>query len=278
MTVPSASVRDLPQLDDRALVTPEMAEAYSRNGHILVRRVASGEEIAAFRLVLRNAALTFNRETRPLEERDVYGRAFLQVMNLWTVDEGARRFTFARRFARVAAELMGVEAVRLYHDQALFKEPGGGPTPFHQDQHYWPLDTDKTITMWMPLVPVTEEVGSLTFVTGSHRLGGLGDLPISDESEETFRASIADRGLETVTHGAMNPGDATFHSGWTIHGAPGNPTGSVREIMTVIYMAADARVTEPDNANRVDDLATWLPGCVPGDFAASPLNPVLWPA
>ncbi len=276
MTELSTSVRDLPPLEDRSLVTPEMAEAYSRNGHILVRGVATGEEIAAFRPVLRGAALKFNRETRPLEERDVFGRAFLQVMNLWTVDEGARRFTFARRFARVAAELMGVEAVRLYHDQALFKEPGGGPTPFHQDQHYWPLDTDKTITMWMPLVPVTEAVGSMTFVTGSHRLGGLGDLPISDESEETFRAYIVARGLETVTHGAMNPGDATFHSGWTIHGAPGNPTGSVREIMTVIYMAADTRVTEPDNPNRVDDLATWLPGCAPGDLAASPLNPVLW--
>ena len=38
------------------------------------------------------------------------------------------------------------KSVRLYHDQALFKEAGGGITPWHQDQHYWPLDTDRTIT------------------------------------------------------------------------------------------------------------------------------------
>ena len=34
------------------------------------------------------------------------------------------RFTLARRFAKIAADLMGVEGVRIYHDQALFKEPG----------------------------------------------------------------------------------------------------------------------------------------------------------
>ena len=59
-----------------------------------------------------------------------------------------------------AAHLLGVDGVRLSHDQALFKEPGGGRTPWHQDQCYWPLDTDKTITMWMPLVDVPGEVGT----------------------------------------------------------------------------------------------------------------------
>lgn len=27
-----------------------------------------------------------------------------------------------------------VDGVRIYHDQALFKSPGGGPTPWHCDQ------------------------------------------------------------------------------------------------------------------------------------------------
>src|SRR5207249_11996994 len=55
----------------------------------------------------------------------------------------------------------------LYHDQALFKEAGGGRTPWHQDMYYWPLDTDRTITMWMPLVDVPAEVGSMLFASGS---------------------------------------------------------------------------------------------------------------
>ena len=116
----------------------------------------------------------------------------------------------------------------------------------------------------------------MTFATGSHRLGNLATLPISDESEAEFRKFIAARGLKTHTYGSMSPGDATFHAGWTLHGASGNPTPVMREVMTVIYMASDARVIEPDNPNRKADLETWLPGLKPGDPAASELNPVIW--
>ena len=62
-------------------------------------------------------------------------------------------------------------ACGIYHDQALFKEPGGGHTPWHQDQFYWPFDTEKTITMWMPLADLDPRVGSMTFATGSHTRG-----------------------------------------------------------------------------------------------------------
>ncbi len=267
---------ELPELGGACSVTDATRESFRRDGHAFVPGVASDDEIAAYRPVITAAADRFNPETREIEERDTYGKAFLQIMNLWTRDEGVRRFTLSPRFARIAADLMGVDGVRLYHDQALYKEPGGGPTPYHQDQYYWPLDTESTITMWMPLVPVTDEMGSMTFASGSHRLSYLGEVPISDESEAMFRELIVARGLTTHTYGAMRAGDATFHAGWTLHGAPGNPTRTMREVMTVIYMAADARVIEPDNPNRRNDLDTWLPGATPGGPAATHLNPVLW--
>lgn len=276
MNNPTESYSWLPDLDGERPVPNEIKDSYRRNGHALVRGLASADEVAAYRNVITAAVLRFNEEQRPLAERDTYGKAFLQIMNLWRRDAGVRRFTLARRFACVAAELMGVDGVRIYHDQALYKEPGGGPTPFHQDQYYWPLDTANTITMWMPLVRVTEEVGSMTFATASHRLGYIANLPISDKSEAEFRRFIAEHGLVTHSYGAMAAGDATFHSGWTLHGAGGNPTGEMREVMTIIYMAAEARVIEPDNPNRVADLETWLPGLKPGDIAASELNPVVW--
>ena len=88
----------------------------------------------------------FGAEQTRLENRDTYGKAFLKGMNLWSKDEGVRRFVLARRFAAIVANLLGVEGVHVYHDQALLTESGGGITPWHQDQHYWPLDTDNTIT------------------------------------------------------------------------------------------------------------------------------------
>src|SRR5512140_3690692 len=104
--------------------------------------------------------------------------AFIQVMNLWVRDEAVRRYVLARRFAKIAADLMGVKGVRIYHDQALYKEAGGGITPWHQDHYYWPMDTDNTITMWMPLMDITPEMGTLVFASGSQVNGHLGNIPI----------------------------------------------------------------------------------------------------
>ena len=250
--------------------------SYQQNGHILLREVAKPAEIEAYRPIIKEAAYQYNTEVRPLSERSTYGRAFLQIMNLWTKDRAVQKFVLARRFARIAAELMGVKGVRLYHDQALFKEPGGGPTPWHQDQHYWPLDTDKTITMWMPLSDISVEMGPMTFVSGSYRTGYLGNFPISDESQVRFDQIIKDGNLELSYGTAMAAGDATFHSGWMLHAAPENITSTTREAMTIIYFEDGARISELTNKNKESDLNNWLPGLKPGDLAVSPLNPLLY--
>jgi ectoine hydroxylase-related dioxygenase (phytanoyl-CoA dioxygenase family) len=109
---------------------------------------------------------------------------------LWNRDEGVARFTLAKRFARIAAELMGVEGVRLYHDVSINKEAGGGYTPWHQDAYYWPMDTPHTITMWMPLVDITHEMGGLNFASGSQHDGYLGE-GISDDSQAFYDDVIA---------------------------------------------------------------------------------------
>jgi ectoine hydroxylase-related dioxygenase (phytanoyl-CoA dioxygenase family) len=267
----------LPELDSEYVLTPEQIASYQENGHILLRNVCTREEIEAYRPVILNAVKRLNTETRPIEERDTYGKAFLQTMNLWESDEGSRKFVFSKRFAQIAAQLMQANAVRLYHDQALFKEARGGLTPWHQDQYYWTLDTPLTITMWMPLVDVSTEMGTMTFASGSHREGFLGHLEISDQSEETFNRMVKERGFHLFKSGDMRAGDATFHAGWTLHSAPGNHSDTTREVMTIIYFADGARIIQPDNKNRWNDLERWLPGQEPGELAGSPLNPILYP-
>jgi ectoine hydroxylase-related dioxygenase (phytanoyl-CoA dioxygenase family) len=271
---------------DKAAVLPEMSEAfalnqdqiasYQKDGHILLKNVASATEIDAYEPVISDVVQKLNNQNKPLAERDTYGKAFIQIGNLWEKSAEVQQYTLARRFAKIAADLMGVDGVRIYHDQALFKEPGGGHTPWHQDQIYWPFDTDKTITMWMPLVPISEQVGSMTFASGSHRLGYINKMVISDESHKTLAQYIEGKGFEKVTYGAMAAGDATFHAGWTLHSAPGNPTETMRKVMTVIYFADGVRIAEPDSNARKNDLAAWFPGLAPGDVAASPLNPLVY--
>jgi len=270
------SVRILPDLAASYDVSSEQVAEFQRKGHILLRRVASSDEVAAYRTVILAAREQFGAERTPLGQRDTYGKAFLKGMNLWPKDEGVRRFVLAERFAKIAADLLGIEGVRIYHDQALLKEPGGGITPWHQDQHYWPLDTCNTITMWMPLVDVSPAMGTMRFASGSHLDGYLGGMPISDDSEQRFEKYIQSRGYKIIHGVTMEAGDATFHYGWTLHGAPANATDRTREVMTVIWYADGARVTEPDNFNRQRDLERWLPGLKPGDLAISELNPLVF--
>lgn len=267
----------LPTLESPYPLTDEQVAAYQRSGFALLRSIASSDEVATYRTLITGMTDEFAKSYKPLAQRDTYGKAFIQLINLWQRDAAIAKFTQARRFARIAAELMGVDGVRLYHDQALYKEVGGGHTPWHQDQQYWPLDGVPCVTLWMPLVDADENMGTMRFASGSQILGYLGPQNISDDSEARFAQMIADEGFDVQAVGAMKAGDATFHNGWTLHGAPGNASPSTtREVMTIIYMASSAIITQPDTKQREGDLAAWFPGLKPGDPAASHLNPLLY--
>jgi ectoine hydroxylase-related dioxygenase (phytanoyl-CoA dioxygenase family) len=264
-------------VDDRHPLREDEIAAFRRDGHVTVRGLASAEEIARFRPAILGVVERVASSGDTQGRLDDYGALFTQVTNAWRLDETARAFVFARRFARVAAELMGVDGVRLYHDQALVKEPGGRPTPWHQDEYYWPLDTAHTVTLWMPLVDVSTEMGPMRFASGSHRMTGWAPRPISDETDRALAAEIERRGLAIGGGAPLSAGDATFHSGRTVHSAPANVSSRRREVMTVIYFADGTRVREPDNPHRRVDRDVFLPGLAGGAPAAGPLSPLLFP-
>jgi ectoine hydroxylase-related dioxygenase (phytanoyl-CoA dioxygenase family) len=269
------TIEQLPALNDLKQLPAENVTEFREKGHTLVKEVLSTEEIAAYRPAIVGAAEKYNTEKRSLEDRDTYGKAFLQIMNLWRVDEDAKRFVLAKRLAKVAADLLGVENVRLYHDQALFKEAGGGPTPWHQDQYYWPIDTNNTVTMWMPLVDIDEDMGMLTFASGSFTKGAIFNHEISDESEAAFDDYVKAQKFPITRATTMKAGDATWHRGFTIHNAPGNNSDKMREVMTIIYMADGARVSPYANNWQKSDHHKWLMDKPIGELINSELNPKL---
>ncbi len=269
-------ITELPDLDGTYDVAPSAVKELNENGHAVLRGVASEAEIAAWLPVIREVTEANATHYGPLEERGTFDKMFLQIQNLWRLDERMRRFSLAKRFGQVAADLLGVDGVRMYHDQSLFKEVGGGPTPFHQDHYYFPLDGAEVVTMWMPLVPVTADMGSLRFVSGSHTKGFLEEFLIGEEATDTAPELIEDLGLPIETHGALAPGDATYHCSWVVHGAPANPTSDLRAVMTVIYFADGLRGIEPEHEWHQNDYAKWMPDVRPGELAAGEYNPLIW--
>jgi ectoine hydroxylase-related dioxygenase (phytanoyl-CoA dioxygenase family) len=263
------------ELDQPYALSPEAIAHYQTKGYVKLKHVLSPEVIAHYGAHITEMVKQLNSQAKPLAERDTYGRAFLQIMNIWTHDETVREFVFAPRLARIAAELMGVSGVRLYHDQALYKEAGGGYTPWHADQFYWPLSNANTTTVWVPLQATPVEMGPLSFSVGSQVFEQGRDIAISDESEEKLRFNLRDFPID---EGGYDLGEVSFHSGWTFHRAGPNTTGQPRAVMTMIYMEDGIRLIAPKHKNHEQDWQSWMPGVEIGGVADSPLNPVLYTA
>jgi ectoine hydroxylase-related dioxygenase (phytanoyl-CoA dioxygenase family) len=263
------------ELDGHFAITRDHIAFYREFGYIKLKDVLSPQVLEYYGRRITEKVFEFNTLNIPMEQRNTYQKAFLQIPNLWNRDEVVKEFAFSRKLARMAAELMEVRGVRMYHDQALHKEPSGGITPWHADQFYWPLSSDRTITAWIPLQETPLELGPLAFAEKSQGFTFGRDLEISDESEKQIQAALEKANFH-INEGPFSLGELSFHSGWTFHRAGPNKSTRARGVMTMIYMDKDIRIIEPRYEAHRNDLADWLPGCKPGDVAASELNPVLW--
>lgn len=257
------------------LLAPNAASYYRENGFIKLKNVLSADVLSHFDRLITDHVLQLSTQDVPMEDRSTYGKAFLQVMNLWTQDEAVTELVLSPRLARIAARLMGVDGVRLYHDQALYKEAGGGYTPWHADQYYWPLDSTKCITAWIPLQQTPLEMGALEFSSGSHHLEIGRDQPISDESEALIDQALAESTCEHIIE-PFDLGEVSFHAGWCFHRAAPNTAGTPRRVMCIIYMDSMMRLKKPENANQQLDRDTWCPGAKVGEVIDTPLNPVIY--
>jgi ectoine hydroxylase-related dioxygenase (phytanoyl-CoA dioxygenase family) len=262
-------------LDTPYTITAEHIACYRRDGFIKLKQVLSPALLAHCGREITRLTIELNTQDKPLEERSTYDRAFLQVMNLWESSPLVGRFVMGERLGRIAADLMEVDGVRLYHDQSLYKEPGGGITPAHADQYYWPLETDRTITAWIPLQAVPEDMGPLGFYARSQGEAFGRDLGIGDESEAKISANMAAHGFEFVS-GAFDLGEVSFHSGWTFHKAGPNRSAQPRSVMTVIYMDAQMKLVPALNATQANDRNHWCPGALEGESITTRKNPVVW--
>src|SRR6476646_8511139 len=136
-----------PELDTPYAFDPDAIRRFRDDGFIRLPNVLSPNTLAEYVPEINRMVDEGNRlKEIPLEKRTLDDQAFVQVMNLWTRNQRVRELAFSKRLARIAAELMGTRGVRMWHDQALYKEPSGGFTPWHVDQQYWPMSNPNSIT------------------------------------------------------------------------------------------------------------------------------------
>ena len=190
----------------------DLKKRFNEDGFIVVRDVFKPSEIEFYREVVQEAIKERKQlDLRQLEDKSKYEQSFTQCQNLWEDYPEIRKLTFDQRICKIAAELLDVKAIRIWHDQALVKEAGGRETDPHHDQPYWPIKETNTITAWIPLCDVDSTNGQLGFYPGSHKNRNKQFINIfsGNVDEEEFLES-SNLSSSEVCYQELKAGDVSF--------------------------------------------------------------------
>jgi len=274
---------DIPIPDDKTIMA-ELAAPYELNeediaffqinGFIKLKRVFSpGAVLRLRRLLIERLTATFGTNA----DGGVRDR-FLSLEMIWTDHPLLRAFVLSPRVGKICADLLRVPAVRLYHDNVLSKEPGCGRTPWHFDDHHFPLDTNDVVTAWAPAQPIPLAMGPLAFAypLDVHELVDAVAFEKSTTSYDKNVAQVFAKNGVSVDESPFELGEVSFHHNLNFHTAARNRTDKSRIVLANTYYADGARVVNSPTMVS-GDWQKFMPGVGPGEVAESLLNPVCWP-
>ncbi|WP_066565996.1 phytanoyl-CoA dioxygenase family protein [Snodgrassella sp. CFCC 13594] len=222
-------------------------QAFARDGAVVLRGVFKDwvETLRAGVAYNESHPGTYFRDYTPEASK---GRFWADYCN-WPNNASFRDFIENGPAAGIARDLMQSQRSRIFHEHVLVKNAGSGKiTPWHHDGPYYPVAAKQTVSLWIPLDPVSRD-STIEFVAGSHRWGKqfqaqsfTGDYYEHTESKEEPLPDIdANRDQYTILGWAVEPGDVVAFDYHTIHGAPGNhATDHARRVVSMRWLGDDA--------------------------------------
>lgn len=262
------------ELSEPFALTQDQRDFFQREGFIKLKDVFSPDSLLQLRAEL---VRLLEVSTTVHLDGGVRGR-FLSLDMVWLTNALVRQFVLSPRIGKLAADLLGVPCVRLYHDNVMSKEPGCGRTPWHNDDHHFPLATDDVVTVWIPVQEIPMEMGPLTFAQPLDIYGLVEDIPFSpsDTSYDQRVGETFAREKVSINEGPFNLGEVSFHHNKNFHTAGPNSTDRSRVVLSNTYFADGARLTR--NPTMISgDWQKFAPGARPGEKLATEVNPICWP-
>ena len=158
----------------------------------------------------------------------------------------------------VVEALIGPD-ILLYNSTYIIKEPGTTTkVKWHQDLTYWGLaDSDAQISMWLALAPATGESGAMAMLPESHKFGAIEHQTGSDDGnllllgQQITKFNTAGPNPSDAVLCALEPGEASFHHGWTVHSSQPNTSNDRRIGLNVQYLAPHNRMSDGVTASAM---------------------------
>jgi len=227
-------------------LTDEQIALYRQNGFLVLEGFVSLQELEHWRATTEEAvsqrlagvgvpeSWKWNL-TNQGDAESYYARVFTQCVKLAETHAGMRALMLDERLGKLAGTLAGVDGVRIWHDQALFKPPFGNPTAWHLDNPYWSFSSRDAISIWVALDDATLGNGCMWYLPGTHKTARFDNVSIGQNLADLFKHYPEWRDVEPVAC-PCPAGSAVFHNGLTAHGAGANMTNRPRRAMTCAYM------------------------------------------
>ncbi len=222
-------------------LTQQQIDRYQQDGFLSYPGFLNVDEVEELKAAALDAISTMGRHkvaaggAALMEEDDYSSKIFTQRLNLWRINDTVKRYMLSPELGKMICRLAQVERFRVWHDQALIKEPYGNPTGWHLDNPYWSFYSPDSITIWIALEEVTPMNGCMCFVPGSHRQATYDNVHIDENIGALFGIYPEMTHVDPVPV-PMKPGDCSFHNGLCAHGAGANMTRGRRIAMTCAYM------------------------------------------
>ena len=198
-------------MNDKIIISDEMKSFYDKNGFIIVGNALSNDQLQLWSERIDNAVNSrgidhiFPEKDQmdvSNDRTDYFNKVFTQRINLWQSDELVKEllFNISNTLAKIACQLENIDSklgVRLWHDQALYKEAFSNPISFHLDVPFWSFDSYNATTCWVALDDVDKQNGCMYYMAGSHKY--LQQLPLtrSDDRNPFTQVNIG-KNLDAV--------------------------------------------------------------------------------
>ena len=150
------------------------------------------------------------------------------------------KFAHDSVFTEVAADLVGPD-VKFHSCKVNYKHPGGGEVvKWHQDIQFWPHTNYGPLTVGVFLDDVTEDMGNVGFIPGSHD----GELYPQYHGDRWMGCLTAEDATRANPDAAVYPtgpaGTVTIHNCRMVHGSAPNRSDIMRPLLLQTYSPADA--------------------------------------
>lgn len=258
-------------------ITGEQIEFYRENGFVVIEDFLNPDELDRWRVTTQDAvrerAETNSGITNTGDPESYYAQVFLQCINLAQSHAGMRELMRDPRLGKLAATLSGAKGIRIWLDQALFKQPFGNPTAWHLDNPYWSFSSREAISLWVALDDATKDNGCLYYLPGTHKRARYENVGIGHNQADLFKVYPEWREIDPV--GCPCPaGSAVLHNGLTAHGAGANMINKPRRAMTCAYMPDGSTFNGTQNILPPE----YFQSLTVGDILNDPVvNPKIWP-